>query len=507
MPNVDFNFFGVVTLLAAAWVLHRRLSRNSKGLPLPPGPKSWPVIGSLFDVPREIAWKGFAKWSDTYGDMIYFHVLGQEVVVLNSAAIAHDLLDKRSSIYSHRPLLTMANEVIGWNWSLPSMDYCEKFKRHRRYLQQYFSKSNLHKYYDLETKEVHKLLRNLLAGSNDVEGQIKRLAAGVTMLHTYGHEVVSVEDPWVRVAEKGVLTIEAAGAVGAHIVDFIPWLRHIPDWFPAARIKALPPGTRENLQNFVNKPFEHVKKEMAAGTAIKCYVTDMLEETHGQDDEGVRCTAAVTYSAGFDATFSALMTAVIALAADPIVQARLQAEMDLVIGKDRLPTFADREELPYMQCIVSETLRWGATTPVGVPHRLSQDDYYNGYYLPSGCMVMANAWAMLHDPQIYPEPETFNPDRFLAGEGRTPQPDPRGPAFGFGRRVCPGKDFSENHVWITIASLFYAYKITHALDENGKEIPIDLSFFEHSIRHPRPFKCMITPRRQNSTVLIDATAD
>lgn len=129
MPNVDFNFFGVVTLLAAAWVLHRRLSRNSKGLPLPPGPKSWPVIGSLFDVPREIAWKGFAKWSDTYGmssdathcyswvahtftgDMIYFHVLGQEVVVLNSAAIAHDLLDNRSSIYSHRPLLTMANEV------------------------------------------------------------------------------------------------------------------------------------------------------------------------------------------------------------------------------------------------------------------------------------------------------------------------------------------------------------------------------------------------------------
>ena len=101
------------------------------------------------------------------------------------------------------------------------------------------------------------------------------------MLHTYGHEVVSVEDPWVRVAEKGVLTIEAAGAVGAHIVDFIPWcnypftryfarrlidsvraVRHIPDWCPGARNKALPPGTRENLQNFVNKPFEHVKKEM-----------------------------------------------------------------------------------------------------------------------------------------------------------------------------------------------------------------------------------------------------
>ena len=47
----------------------------------------------------------------------------------------------------------------------------------------------------------------------------------------------------------------------------------------------------------------------------------------------------------------------IALVANPIIQARLQAEMDLVIGKDRLPTFADREKMPYMQAIVSETLR------------------------------------------------------------------------------------------------------------------------------------------------------
>lgn len=56
--------------------------------------------------------------------------------------------------------------------------------------------------------------------------------------------------------------------------------------------------------------------------------------------------------------------------------------------------------------------------------------------------------------------------------------------------VCPGKDFSENHVWITIASLFYAFKITPAVDENGNEIPIDLSFFEHSIRYAKPISVM-----------------
>ncbi|KZT64789.1 cytochrome P450 [Daedalea quercina L-15889] len=500
------NIIAISVVIGVGWALYHRFSRNPKSLPLPPGPKPYPIIGNLFDVPKEEAWKGFAQWSDKYGDIIYFHVLGQEAVVLNSVTAAHDLLDKRSSIYSYRPFMTMANEVIGWNWSLPSMDYGEKFKRHRRYLQQYFSKQNLPRFYEVETQEVHKLLRETLTRSDDMIDHVKRLAAGVTMLTSYGHEVDSVDDPWVRVAEKGVLTIEAAGAVGAHIIDFIPWLRHIPDWAPGGSIKRLPPGTREDLYNFVHKPFEHVKEQFAKGKAVKCYVTDLLEETNGQDEEGVCCTAAVTYSAGFDATFSALLTAVIALVANPIIQARLQAEMDLVIGKDRLPTFADRDSMPYMQAIVSETFRWGATTPVGVPHRLSQDDYYNGYYLPAGCTIMANAWAMLHDPRVYPEPEIFNPDRFLTGEGRTPQPDPRGPAFGFGRRVCPGKDFSENHVWITISSLFYAFKISPAIDKNGEEIPIDLSFFEHSIRHPRPFKYTLKPRRPNSVNLINQTA-
>ena len=90
---------------------------------------------------------------------------------------------------------------------------------------------------------------------------------------------------------------------------------------------------------------------------------------------------------------------------------------------------------------------------------------------------------MLNDPRVYPEPEKFNPDRYLKGEGRTPQPDPRGPAFGFGRRVCPGKDLAENTVWAMVASLFHAFRITPARDANGREIPIPNEFEEHAVRY------------------------
>lgn len=101
------------------------------------------------------------------------------------------------------------------------------------------------------------------------------------MMLTYGHEVKSLEDPFIRVAEKGVLTIEAVGAVGAHVVDFVPWsvyplrrmpesfpdcviVRHLPDWFPGAVIKRLPPGTREDLHDFLHKPFNYVKERLVS---------------------------------------------------------------------------------------------------------------------------------------------------------------------------------------------------------------------------------------------------
>ncbi|KAI0757953.1 cytochrome P450 [Fomes fomentarius] len=496
----------VLAIAAAVFAFYflRIRATNPKNLPLPPGPKGLPFLGAIYDVPQDIAWRTFQDWGKKYGNLIYFHTFGKPIVVINSFSIAHDLLEKRSALYSCRPYVPMAGDVIGWNWALPIVPYGDKFKRHRKYLQEYLKKPRLPNYYPIQLKEVHRLLNDLLDDPVNYKAHIKRMAAGITMLMTYGHEVKTLDDHFVNLAERGVKTIEAVGAVGAHIVDLLPWLRFLPDWVPGAGFKRLPPGTREDLHAFLHTPFEQVKKQMAEGTAVPCYTATMLEETG--DEEGVRSTAGITYSGGFDTTVSTMMTTMVCVVRDPIVQARVQAELDIVVGKDRLPTFSDRDKLPYLHCVITEAIRYASTTPVGVPHRLMEDDEYNGYFIPKGTMVMANTWAMLNDPSMYPEPEKFNPDRFLKGEGRTPQPDPRGPAFGFGRRICPGKDLAENTVWAMVANLFHVYRITPAVDEEGKAIPIPTEFEEHAVRHPLPFKCKITPRLPTSVNLVRQTA-
>lgn len=120
----------------------------------------------------------------------------------------------------------------------------------------------------------------------------------------------------------------------------------------------------------------------------------------------------------------------------PEVMKKAQAEIDSVVGSDRLPTFSDRSSLPYLDCVMTEVLRMGVAVPLGLPHRLMEDDVYRGMFIPKGTLVFANVWNILRDEALYPEPFEFKPERYLveADELTVRRRDPRQYVFGYGRR-------------------------------------------------------------------------
>lgn len=76
------------------------------------------------------------------------------------------------------------------------------------------------------------------------------------------------------------------------------------------------------------------------------------------------------------------------MAMSPEIRKKAQEELELAVGPDRLPTYDDRESLPYIQAILLECTRWLPVVPLGIPHRLITDDYYDGYFIPEGTVIV-----------------------------------------------------------------------------------------------------------------------
>ncbi|KAG5643123.1 hypothetical protein DXG03_001549 [Asterophora parasitica] len=181
---------------------------------------------------------------------------------------------------------------------------------------------------------------------------------------------------------------------------------------------------------------------------------------------------------------------------NPEVFRKAQEELDQVIGSGRLPTFDDRGSLPYLECILKEVLRWNPPVPLGIPHRVMEDDSYRGYHIPKGTTLIVNIFAILHDCL---EPEEFRPERYAQ---KTDLPDPREVVFGFGRRICPGRHFAESSVWCIMANVVATLDISRTPEDQERDTFPEFKFTSGFVRHPQPFACSIRPRSSKVTTLI-----
>jgi cytochrome P450 len=129
------------------------------------------------------------------------------------------------------------------------------------------------------------------------------------------------------------------------------------------------------------------------------------------------------------------MLLILYLMQNPAVQQKAQAEVDRVTNHGaHLPTFADAAPLPYLRLVLAETYRMNPLSPLGIPHASVAEDVYEGMRIPAGTTVFPNVWAMMHDEEVYHQPDRFWPERYLPREeGGRGEPLPVG-NFGFGRR-------------------------------------------------------------------------
>ncbi|TFY66371.1 hypothetical protein EVG20_g4713 [Dentipellis fragilis] len=492
---------GATVIALAVW---RLLISRSKS-PTFPGPKGYPLIGNLLDVPTEHEYYKFYEWGRQYGPITSFTMLGQPMLVLNTPAAAEEMLDKKSAIYSDRPHLTMASDLVGWKDVLVLTPYGDRFKAYRRMMHCVVgTRAAVDSYNAMLEVEAQKAAVRIRDDPKEFREHIRKGVGASILMISHGYKVQGDSDELVRIADSATDQLNEIVSPGRFLVDQIPILRYVPEWVPGATFQRHAREWRATLTELTERSFRFVQQQISAGTAVPSLVSIFVDgkSLTPQEEANVKWAASSLYSGGADTPVSALSAFILALTMYPDALKKGQAEIDAVIGQDRIPGFADRDQLPYIQAMVQELLRWGAVAPLGAPHRLTRDDVHEGKFVPKGTIILVNEWGMMHDPDIYKDPMAYYPDRHLSIDGSKPERDPREICFGYGRRACPGLHIAESLMYIYAVTIVALFDITSV----PGEVPT-YSFTSGSLVRPVPFKCTIKPRSARAEALLQTLAD
>ncbi|KJZ75356.1 hypothetical protein HIM_05282 [Hirsutella minnesotensis 3608] len=482
----------VSIVLLTCFLLHRQYSRNKARPGLPPGPRPLPIIGNLMDLPAkgEVEFQHWLKHKDSYGPISSVTVMGQTLIIINDKQAAHDLLETNSKKTLARPELEFSSRLCGFGGIIAFQQYDENFRLGRKILhQQLGTTAAVSEFSDIQEAEVRRFLLRMLNTPQDLIKNLRAWTGGMILKMTYGYSVEpNKADPLVGLIERMMANLSLAGVPLAWLVDTIPALKHLPDGFPGTAFKET--ARRWNKINYevAEVPYSFVRQQVANRSHRPSYVSKLTQRSGDGDTESklslneyaIKWTAASMYARGADTMVSTLGYFVLVMVMFPEVQRKAQEEIDRVIGIDRLPRLEDREKMPYIEGVVKEAYRWSPVAPLGVWHAAEEDIVYNGYLIPKGACLLSGVWWFCHDPEVYQEPDTFDPERYL--EPRN-EPDPKAVIFGFGRRICPGHK---------------------AIDEQGQEIDVKQEVTPGMINVPKVFPYKMVPRSAKAAELVRA---
>ncbi|KAF2438801.1 cytochrome P450 2E1 [Karstenula rhodostoma CBS 690.94] len=449
MAPFTFIFLALSFVSYVTWKVIEASRRNKipTALKKLPGPKGYPFIGSVPDVPEKNGFIKFADWSKEYGPIYQVNLAGTNHVWISSDQIAKDLLAKKGSIYSDRPHISALID-----------DNRTSAQKFANVIMRESEKALFHRYPEIEAK---RMLVELLEEPDRYNHVLESFVARVTCRLAWGRSEAS--DELKQRTRELLIAVSPTGALG----NKLPFLMALPDWLSPT--KAWERRRARTERSFFETMQKEVEKDAREKKAPQSWMKIFLDSRSKWD---FQYELEGAYSVGMHGIAGALTIAApmqtfcLAMCFYPQYLPMLHEELDRVCG-DRLPVAEDRPKLPFLRAIIRECLRWRPPVPTGIPHSLTQDDEYNGYHIPKGSVMHPLEWAIGRDPSIFPDPEAFNPLRWVEPGWPTYQePLTQFPTiinctqFGYGRRLCQGQTVADEDLLIGIGSIAWMFNIS-----------------------------------------------
>ncbi|XP_062838873.1 cytochrome P450 2U1 [Anolis carolinensis] len=497
---------GAALVLALWWLLCRRAPRG-----LPPGPKPWPLVGNLAvaglpEVLRnKLAMMGASSSSSTsfrkslqrfqrplaphllltelgraYGNLFSLFVGSRPIIVLSDFDTVRDALVNQAEVFSDRPSIPLV-ALLTKKMGVVFAPYGPIWRKQRR-----FSHSTLRHFglgkHSLEPKiiEESKYVKGEILKHGEepfnpfpiIGNAVSNIICSMAFGRRFDYDDIGFKT-LLRLISRG-LEITLNNQI--LLVNICPWLYYLPfgcfrelrqiELDVTAFLKKIIMQHRESLdaqnpRDFTDMYLLHVDEEKKTNS----------ESSFNEDY--LFFIIADLFIAGTDTTSNTLLWSLLYLSLHPQEQKKVQAEIDLVIGRERPPSLADKAQMPFTEATIMEVQRMTVVVPLSIPRMASETTKLQGYTIPKGSVIIPNLWSVHRDPKIWEKPDDFHPARFLDENGQLLKKETFIP-FGIGRRVCMGEQLAKMELFLMLVSLLQTF--TFQFPEDAKKPPMEGRF-------------------------------
>lgn len=496
------DYVSIIGGLLLAWTLVQCIRwlaiSNKCKKKLPPGPNPLPLIGNLHNILGGQPHQSLAKLAEKYGPIISLRLGQITTVVISSSAVAKEVLQKQDLAFSSRTIPDAIYAQNVYQFSVVWLPVSDRWRSLRKILNSYiFSGSSLDANHHLRCRKIQDLIAYCHRCSQIGEAVNIGQAAFETSMNLLSNTIFSkdVVDPYANSGKefKDVVWNIMEEAAKPNLADYFPVLKRIDPQGIRRRIGKHFGKLLQMIERLIDERLEQRTRSENSGSTD---VLDILLNTSKEDPQAIdrnhiERLCLDLFIAGTDSTSNTLEWAMVEVMRKPYIMRKAKAELAEVIGKGKAIEEADIARLPYLQCIVKETLRIHAPVPFLI-RKVDQDVEACGYFVPKDSQVLVHSWSIGRDPAIWEDPLAFKPERFWGSEMDVRGQDFELIPFGTGRRICPGLPLATRTVSVMLGSLLNSFDWKPEGDIAPEDLDVEEKF-GITLARSRPLRAVPIP--------------